>query len=57
MAPKTRDRGPSARETGNSGESASPLPVSVPRIQRPPLGRGADVGAGGGGGRKQLKLQ
>lgn len=57
MAPKTRDRGPSARETGNSGESASPLPVSVPRIQRPPLGRGANVGPGGGGGRKQLKLQ
>ena len=42
MAPKTRDRGSSG------GGNAGPLPVSVPRIQRPPLGRGADVGAAAG---------
>lgn len=41
---------------GNSGESVGPLPVSVPRIQRPALGRGADAGAGVGGGRKRLNF-
>lgn len=57
MWPLKRTNDLQPERLGNNRENASPLPASVPRIQRPPLWEGCKWVVAGQNDRKQLKPQ